>query len=187
VNRRTAILLGSFVAALAAAEIVVLSGLLAAERHDDRNRYRDAIARQRRAAGRRAHASTAEQARQAPTTFCVRGVETFAASASRTLQKPALNSIRHLDMSIFRELSNLAIRAERYVEQANAGPALPQRMGRSRVGDPGQGISPPLWEPIKPSQIECEDGDAYAVFRLDVGSTTTVTPMPDGSSIEKRK
>jgi hypothetical protein len=166
VNRRTAILLGALVAALAAAEIIVLSGLLAAERRDDRERYAAAITRQRRAAGRTAPApdhGTQRSSRRA--TFCVHGVDTFVATVHAGLQAQLVDGKGRLDVHELAQLSSLAMRAERYVEQASAGPGLPQRMGRTRERDE-QGQT--TWKPLEPARSECEDGDAYATFRLDL-------------------
>lgn len=194
-NRRTAILLGALVAALAAAEIIVLSGLLAAERRDDRERYAAALARQRRAVGRTAPApdhGADRSSRRA--TFCVQGVDTFVATVHAGLQAQLVDDKGRLDVSELTQLSSLAIRAERYVEQANAGPGLPQRMGRSRDSDDdGQTV----WRPLEPARSECEDGDAYAAFRLDVrelearGTATdpdhSATPAPAPAPRRKKR
>jgi hypothetical protein len=166
VNRRTAVLLGALVAALAAAEIVALSALLAAERRDDRERYAAAITRQRRAAGRTAPAPDHRVERASrPATFCVRGVDTFVATVHAGLHAQLLDDKGRLDVRELGQLSSLAIRAERYVEQASAGPGLPQRMGRTRVRD-DQGQT--AWKPLEPTRSECDDGEGYAAFRLDV-------------------
>jgi hypothetical protein len=188
-------LLGALVAILAAAELVVLSGMLAAERRDDRDRYADAIIRQRRAAGRTAPAPDhrAERASR-PETFCVHGVDTFVATVHDGLKAQLLDGKSRLDVDELSTLSNLAIRAERYVEQANAGPGLPQRMGRSRDSDDdGQTV----WRPLEPARSECEDGDAYAAFRLDVrelearGTATdpdhSATPAPAPAPRRKKR
>lgn len=189
-NRRTAVLLGSLVAALAAAELIVLSGLLAAERRHDRDRYVEAMSRQRRAAGRSDQPGAPPSPLRQPSTFCVRGVDTLVVTARAGLQREVVSQ-RRLDVAALRELSDLAIRAERYLEQASAGPALPQRMGRERRPAPGAApgaaiaaatdaaktaASPnkagaaaaPTWQALAPARIDCEDGDAYASFRLDV-------------------
>lgn len=172
-NRRTAILVGSLIAILATVELIVLSGLLAAEQSERRGRYARAIAQQRLAAGR-AQGSVTGDGRPAPvhTTLCVRGVETFA-TAVQPLHRDLLDADRRLDMDGFRALSNHAVQAQRYVEQGNAGPALPQRMGRQRVPGSGAPGEPPTWTAIMPPLVECEDDQAYARFRLDV------TPAPD--------
>lgn len=167
-NRRTATLVGSLIAALATIELIVLSGLLAGEQSDRRARYARAIAQQRVAAGRAHHPGPGAVRRPTQTTLCVHGVDTFA-SAVQPLYRDLLSADRQLDMDDFRALSDRAVRAHRYVEQSNAGPALPQRMGRERV--PGSGATPdeaPTWRSISPPRIECEDGPAYARFRLDV-------------------
>ena len=220
-NRRVAILVGSVIAAIAAGEIVVLSGLLAAERQGDRDRYDDAMTRQRRAAGRLTQVSRPAPTRR-PQTFCVRGVDTFATTARKTLQKELLDGKRRLDVTELEAISDLAIRAERYVETASAGPALPQRLGRTRVAQavaPGEarpgnndkgdkpGAAPrskktgnktgetrpaepegPVWQPLQPAQIECEDQNAYAAFRLEVPAPPVAPPEPrDKSNVSSKK
>ncbi len=204
-NRRVAILVGSIMAALAAAEIIVLSGLLAAERRGDRDRYDQAMSRQRRAAGRPVQSSSPPAKRSGPQTFCVRGVDTFATTARKALQKELLDGDRHLDTAELIELSDLAIRAERYVETANAGPALPQRLGRARVTETDAAANAeskagtqsetssesepkPKWRPIEPARIECDDSEAYTAFRLTIDAPL-VTPEPPKApaSTKKRK
>ena len=188
-NRRVAILIGSIMAALAAAEIIVLSGLLAAERRGDRDRYDQAMSRQRRAAGRPAQTSSPPAKRSGPQTFCVRGVDTFAATARKSLQKELLDGDRRLDTTELIELSDLAIRAERYVETANAGPALPQRLGRARVAkaetEP-EADTKAQWRPITPTQIECDDSEAYAAFRLTIDALP-VAPEPPKTPASTKK
>ena len=171
-NRRIAILVGSIMAAVAAGEIIVLSGLLAAERQGDRDRYQDAMSRQRRAAGKLSRTTPLPARRSGPLTFCVHGVDTLVTTTRKTLQKELLDGKRNLDVAEFQELSDLATRAERYVETANAGPALPQRMGRSRDDPAGE------WRPLQPTRIECEDSEAYAKFRLDVEAPPPVADPP---------
>ena len=56
----------------------------------------------------------------------------------------------HLDVSALAALSNAAIAAERYAEAAAAGPALPQRLGRSR-DDNGD------WQPLRPHRVTLPD------------------------------
>ncbi len=166
-NRRNAILVGSLVAAIAAVEIVALSGLLASERKGDRTRYADAITAQRRAAGRAGRPTDAQASRSSVrTTLCVHGVDTLAMTVARALYRDVVDADTRLNVADFRELSERAVRAERYVEQASAGPALIQRMGRTR----GAGVDADdvVWRPLDPPRVECEDGDAFARFRLDV-------------------
>lgn len=176
-NRRTAMLAGSLVAAVAAAGIVGLSALLASERSDDRTRYADAIAKQRRAAGSASRAADIAPGRSAVrTTLCVNGVDTLAATIERALHRDVLTADKRLDVAEFRQLSNRAVRAERYVEQASAGPALIQRMGRTRVEQDGETV----WQPLEPPRIECDDDDAYARFRLDVSAREPVPATSGG-------
>lgn len=163
-NRRTATLLGALVAIAAAALIIGLSGLLAAERQGDRERYAAAMARQRRAAGRAAPVTAAES-RAPRAAFCVRGVDTFASTLRAALSLQLVDGQQRLDVAALRAVSSLAIRAERYVEQAVAGPALPQRMGRTRhVAEDGR----TAWKPLEPPRVGCDDGDGFALFRLDM-------------------
>ncbi len=183
-NRRNAILLGGLVALLAAAEIVVLSGLLAAERRDDRDRYSDAITRQRRAAGRAARAAEDETERPGvKTTFCLNGVDTFASTIRSALHRELVDNRNNLDLAELRELSNLAVRAERYVEQASAGPAMPQRMGRIRTKDDQGEMS---WKALQPVRRECEDGEAYAAFRLEIRPPSRTAGDPPAPSPTSR-
>ena len=164
-NRRTAILVGSLIAVLAGIELIALSGLLAAERSDDRARYEKAITQQRRAAGRAVLPTPGvEPAAPVRTTLCVRQVETFATTL-RSLHRDLLMAENRLDVSSLKQLSNQAVQAERYVEQANAGPALPQRMGRERIPSTD---GEPKWRSFQPPRVECEDGDAFARFALDI-------------------
>ena len=207
-NRRMAVLSGSILAALAVAEIVVLSGLLAAERRDDRERYRDAMARQRRDAGRSIPVATAPRKSRTPHTFCVHGVDTFATTARKTLDKELLDGQRRLDVGELCTISDLAMQAERYAETASGGPGLPQRMGRVRSStaqpsvtstadrqpmtrkEPAPKSKPdrpsPAWQALAPARIDCDDSDAYALFRLDVTmppapARPAATPDPAGS------
>lgn len=176
-NRRTAILVGSLIAILATIELVVLSGHLAAEQSERRARYARAISDQRAAAGRTQESTPGvARPRQVHTTMCVRGVDTFA-SAIAPLHRDLLSADRRLDVDDFRSLSNRAVQAQRYVEHGNAGPALPQRMGRQRV--PGTGLKPgeaPTWQALEPPTVECDDDQAYARFRLDVTPRAPVVP-----------
>lgn len=182
-NRRTAMLLGSLVAALAAAEIVVLSGLLAAERQDDRERYARAISQQRRAAGRAALAQDARtEGGPVRTTFCVHGVDTFVTTVDQALKTQLLDDKQRLDVALLRRLSDMAVRAERYVEQASAGPAMPQRMGRVRGPDASAAEA---WQPLAPPQLECDDGEAFAVFRL--GGRLGGLEQPDKADKDDKK
>jgi hypothetical protein len=127
-TRRSAIVVAISVAVAAAAELVVLSSLLASERAGDRSAYAEAIAAQRRAAGR-AVAAAEVPPTSADRTLCVRGVDTFAAAAQRNLGLSAIDDRGHLDPAMLAALSRIALSAERYAEHG-ARPALPQRMGR---------------------------------------------------------
>jgi hypothetical protein len=186
-TRRTATLLGALVAACAVVEVVVLSGVLAGERQDERARYDRALADQRRAAGRTlADRDAPPVAGSGPTTFCVGGVETFAATARAELARQGrdvFDDARRLDMAGFRALSALAVRGERYAERAHAGPALRQRMGRTRgVGEDGAEV----WSALEPERRACKSGDAYAMFRLDVPRSAVTAPTKATPSATKR-
>ncbi|MEM9493002.1 MAG: hypothetical protein AAGC55_27885 [Myxococcota bacterium] len=187
-NRRMATLIGSIIAALAAGEMVVLSGLLAAERQGDRDRYQEAMTRQRRAAGHLARVAADKSSPTPPTRFCVRGVNTFVTTAKQQLQRELLDGGGRLDVSELRALSQLAVRAERYVELASAGPALPQRMGRTRIPPPepdsaattapgaaADRVQPMPWRPLIPPTVACADSEAYATFRLDLTEPAPAT------------
>ena len=105
------------------------------------------------------------------TTLCVEHVDTLAATLA-PLHPNLLTAEKRLDVAELRALSNQAVRAQRYVEQANAGPALPQRMGRQRIPD----SEPLAWEPITPPRVECDEGLAYARVRLDLPAPTSGQP-----------
>jgi hypothetical protein len=114
--------------------------------------------------------------------LCVRGVDTFATAVSG-LHPDLVGADRRLDTAAFRALSDHAVQAERYVEQASAGPALPQRMGRERIPptpqaadaddreDPG-----PRWRPITPPTVECNGDEAFARVRLSTVNSHRPTP-----------
>jgi hypothetical protein len=173
-NRRTAILVGAMIAILAAVEAVVLSGFLSERRRDDRARYDRAITAQRRSAGHMTH-SVVGRSEPARATLCVRGVDTFAKVLERALGNKLMTAEKHLDVEGLRELSNRAVRAERYVEQASAGPALPQRMGRTRVADARSGES--NWHAIQPARVNCNGADAFALFRMDIERAPAGIPV----------
>ena len=168
--------MGSLIALLATAELIALSGLLAAAQSDRRARYDQAIAEQRADAGRIPVGATGVDRRPTvDTTMCVRGVGTFATTV-RPLHRDLLTAERRLDVDGFRALSNHAVQAQRYVEQSNAGPALPQRMGRERAPASSTQGEPPTWTAISPPRIDCEDDLAYVRFRLDVTPEPAVVP-----------
>jgi len=98
-------------------------------------------------------------------TFCVTGAETFVTTLHQALGSSVVDDDGRLDPAVLRRLSSIATRAERYVEQAHAGPALPQRMGRTRTTGDDRA---PEWKTIEPPRVPCEGGDAYAAFRIDV-------------------
>lgn len=164
-TRRAAVIVGCAVALAAAAELIVLSGFLAAERQGDRDRYADALSAQRRHAGKSLPV-TAERATPSDATeFCVRGVDTFVVTADDSLESSIVTDDRRIDVDVLRRRSNLATRAERYVEQAVAGPALPQRMGRTRVAAADGGTT---WQTLQPDPIDCGGTEAYVAFKLPV-------------------
>lgn len=173
-NRRTAMLVGTSIAILAAVESVVLSGLLAAERRDDRARYEHAIAAQRRLAGHTIR-SVIDPKEPVRSTLCVRGIDTFATVLERALGNDIVTAEARLDVAGLRELSDRAVRAERYVEQASAGPALPQRMGRTRI--PGAPPGESSWRAIDPARTDCDGADAFALFRMDMEPSPAGVPV----------
>lgn len=172
-QQRTAVLLGIAMTACAAAAVVMLSGMLAADRRAERLGYEQAMAHQRRAAGRALPApDTPVAAPRAPLTVCVRGVDGFAAALRAAGASAVLDPAGRLDVAAFAALSDLAVRAERYVEQARGAPALPQRLGRARVSGP----EGPAWQPLEPEQVPCGGGQAYAAVRLDVDVPARAEP-----------
>jgi hypothetical protein len=176
VTRRTAVIVGCAVAVAAAVELVVLSGFLASERQGDRQRYADALATQRRHAGKSLPISAERAAPTDATEFCVRGVDTFVVAADDSLESSIVTDARRIDVDVLRRRSNMATRAERYVEQAVAGPALSQRMGRSRVAQ-ADGTS--TWTTLRPGKIDCGGDEAYATFKLPVDEPAPVEPGDD--------
>lgn len=174
-QRRTAGVLGAIVAIVMLGVVVLLSGLLAAEQRAERVAYRDAMLQQRRQAGRApARDPGAGAGARAPLELCVRGVDGFAASLRSALPEVGVPSVLddtgRLDLRAFVSLSDLALRAERYVEQARGAPALPQRLGRVRgVALEGEGEDQKtVWRALVPERVPCGEGGAYAVVPLEV-------------------
>ncbi|GAB4570456.1 MAG: hypothetical protein Tsb0020_25260 [Haliangiales bacterium] len=146
-RQHTATRLAAVLAGASLLGVLALSTQLATERQHERQSYLDAIAQQRRAAGRvRPLPPALRPAPSEPQRFCVRGVETFASALSQALPRALVPAViddeGELDVDAFRTLSALSVRAERYVEQATAGPALPQRLGRTRAS-PTPAVAPP--------------------------------------------
>jgi hypothetical protein len=155
VSRRGAIAVGCAVALLAAAKVVWLSRDLAATTRAVQADHERAAAAQRRAAA--AAILPGEGAPPAAEPICVRGVGTFVSAAART-ERARLVADGALDLAALARLSRRAVAAERYAEQAAAGPALPQRMGRA-PGPDGE------WRPLAPDAIECDGRPSYAAPR----------------------
>ena len=178
-TRRAAIIVGFAVALAAGVELVVLSGFLAAERQGDRQRYADALASQRRHTGRSIPAPDSSTTPTDATEFCVHGVDTFVVAADDSLESSIVTDDRRIDLDVLRRRSNLATRAERYVEQAVAGPALSQRMGRTRevLAD-----GTTKWIALQPPKLECGGEQAYAVFRLPADEPPPAETIPETKS-----
>ncbi|WP_428262346.1 hypothetical protein [Haliangium sp.] len=179
-RRRTAMLLGAGVTVAVVAGVLGLSGLLAGERRAERAGYAQAMSLQRRAAGHLPPGSARAQGpARAPVELCVQGVETFASALAGSLPRAIVPAVvddeGRLDMAAFTTVSDLAIQAQRYVEQATARPALPQRLGRSRVvpgpdddGPDDGGEATSGWQPLVPARVPCAGGEAYVSARLDL-------------------
>jgi hypothetical protein len=170
-QQRTAVIAGIGMAVCAAAAVILLSARLAADQRAERHGYQEAMAYQRRAAGRAlpaARAASTPARSRTATELCVRGVDGFAASVRAALpaagMPDVLDDAGRLDVTAFVALSDLALRAERWVEQARGAPALPQRMGRVR----GEGAEAPAWQPLAPPRVACGGGEAYATVPLDL-------------------
>ncbi len=177
-TRRSSIAVSAAIALACVALLIALSGALSADRRRDLDRYDSAVQRQRREAGQAA--PRPEDARPHPreTVFCVGGVDTFVTALRGALGISIVDDAGRLEPAALRRLSGLATRALRYVEQAHAGPALPQRLGRTRaVDDAGA----PVWTALTPPTVECEGGDAIASFRLDTSEPTTPAAQPPGA------
>jgi hypothetical protein len=174
-QQRTAALAGVGMAACAAAAVILLSAGLAADQRAERHGYQEALAQQRRAAGRSLRAHQTPAPRRPSGELCVRGVDGFAASlraalpaAGRADAMDALDDAGRLDMPAFTALSDLALRAERWLEQARGAPALPQRMGRTRAPAGPDADAEPAWQPLAPARVACGSGEAYAAVPLDL-------------------
>ena len=174
-TRRASIVVSALIALASVTVLVGLSGLLAADRRRDRDRYAGAVQDQRRQTGQAA--PRPDDARPLPreTVFCVSGVGTFSTTLRDALGTSVVDDQGRLEPSELRRLSSLATRAMRYVEQARAGPALPQRLGRARSVD-DEGLT--TWTALSPATVECEGGEAIAAFRLDAHAPTAAVPEP---------
>jgi hypothetical protein len=174
-QQRTAVLVGIGMAACAAAAVILLSAGLAAEQRAERDGYQQALAQQRRAAGRSLPAPRTPVPPRGAGELCVRGVEGFAESLRTALPAAGspdaldvLDDAGRLDVTAFAALSDMALRAERWVEQARGAPALPQRMGRTRRAGAALDADEPAWQPLEPARIACGSGEAYAAVPLDM-------------------
>jgi hypothetical protein len=172
-QQRTAVLVGIGMAACAAAAVILLSAGLAADQRTERHGYQQALAQQRRAAGRSLPEPRTPTPPRAAGELCVRGVEGFAESLRTALPAAGgpdaldvLDDAGRLDVIAFAALSDHALRAERWVEQARGAPALPQRMGRTRRAIAG--ADEPAWQPLEPARVACGSGEAYAAVPLDM-------------------
>jgi hypothetical protein len=188
-QQRTAVLLAMGMAACAAAAVILLSARLAENQRADRHGYQQAMAQQRREAGR-ALPMAVPAAPRAAAEVCVRGVDGFAQSLRTALPAAGmpdvlpdvLDDTGRLDVVTFAALSDLALRAERWVEQARGLPALPQRMGRVRTaGEPGAAAGEVVWQPLQPARVVCGGGEAYAAVPLDV-EPAPARPVPGDSA-----
>jgi hypothetical protein len=179
-QQRTAVLVGIGMAACAAAGVILLSAGLAEDQRAERHGYQQALAQQRRAAGRSLPAARTPAPRRGAGELCVRGVEGFAESQRTALPAAGgpdaldvLDDAGRLDVTAFAALSDMALRAERWVEQARGAPALPQRMGRTRragvaTGAAADAAGEPAWQPLEPARVTCGSGEAYAAVPLDL-------------------
>ncbi len=176
-RQHTATRLAAILAGASLLGVLALSTQLAAERQHERHSYLDAITQQRRAAGRvRPLPPALRPAPSDPQRFCVRGVETFASALSQALPRALVPAViddqGDLDVDAFRTLSALSVRAERYVEQATAGPALPQRLGRTRA---------PATPALAPSPDADQGGD-----RQRPGAAAARRPAADTKAKRRR-
>jgi len=183
VKRRSAMLAGAAIALAAVVVLVGLSGLLAADRRADLARYDDAVARQRREAGQAAPRPDDARPAARDTAYCVRGVDTFASTLHDAMGLSVVDDEKRLAPAALRRLSHLATRAHRYVEQAHAGPALPQRLGRTRVVAEDGATT---WAPLSPPLVECEDGQGYAMFRIDTSDPNQPPPAAPDAQFSTR-
>ncbi len=184
-TRRSSIVISAIIALASVTVLVGLSGMLSADRRRDLDRYTSAINQQRRQAGQAAPRPDDARQQRRDTVFCVSGVGTFFTTLHDALDASVVDSDGRLEPAELRRLSGLATRAMRYVEQAHAGPALPQRLGRTRIVDED---GAPAWIPLSPATVECEGGEAIAVFRLDTrGPAKPAAPAQPPASGAKAK
>jgi hypothetical protein len=160
-NRQAAVATGAVLAAGAVSGILILTARLHAERNAERERYAEEIIRLRQETVRPTPAAPAlPSARPAGggRRLCVSGVDTFAVAVDRALRISPVSRDGSLELARLVDLSDQAVRAERYAEQG-APPALPQRMGCGRTSST-EG-HPRCLEPLQPVRTAC-DGEAFA-------------------------
>ena len=103
--------------------------------------------------------------------YCVRGVNTPASTLVK--RRPVLGRGRQLNVHGLAALSRSAVQAERYLEQAGRGTALPQRLGRrSQLDNSGD----TQWLPLALDQSECAGKPAIALFRVQEPSAAPAKP-----------
>ncbi len=160
-NRRAALALATSAGFGALIMIWFASHALASRRAAKNSAYTEAAARQR------ADSMTGGAARAvvaSPELLCVRGVDAIVTTLDRSLREKLIDKSGRLDVRQLEHLSSRAVAASRYAEQAVAGPAPPQRLGRMRT-ERG-------WKPLKPRQLPCGDGKAYAAIRTRSSATS---------------
>lgn len=139
--------------------IVVLSLGASASRLDRRTEY-EAEYRAQRGVASTIGLSTSDDPSQPPgDQVCIEGVDTFARGALRAIRAGKLPTGMTEPVKLLRCVSLAAISAHRWVEQATAAPALPQRMGL-RPGENGRTVV------SRVGKTACK-GSAYAEFQLD--------------------
>jgi hypothetical protein len=81
-------------------------------------------------------------------TLCLRGAETVVARVARFLDSRVIDAAGQLDLVALARTSRRAAELDRSA-------ALPQRMGRRRVGSTVAADEKPTWQPIEPPERIC--------------------------------
>jgi hypothetical protein len=142
-NRRTATVCGAALALACGGAIVAMGQRIGGERQRERDAYRLELTRLRQEAARATE--KADDAAPAQTTrlACTTGADSLTLAAYRAAPTPLLKDGR-LDVARLTALSDQAVRAERFVEDAHEPPAQPHRLGVD--------LTPPACFPVSVSK-----------------------------------
>ncbi|HJZ87483.1 MAG TPA: hypothetical protein VKN99_20050 [Polyangia bacterium] len=174
-QRRTVQVLGATLALICASAVAGLAQRLARERQRERTEYDLELVRLRQEATRPpvGERPPAEPPSARTRTVCVGGVDTFVLAAYRATPAPLVRA-GLLDGARLKLLSDQAVRAERFTEQAHEPPALARRMGCART-EPGPDGRERCVAALDPPRVAC-GGQAFAAFELPVAPTPLAHP-----------